>query len=98
MGDMLDPVEPKEYIVNCRECGKPFPVDAKWKNLCYQCWVKTNNPKKYSESFEMMDITCKRCGEVFTDEGWKDLCVGCFVLDKKEREQEDLEEREQFDD
>jgi NMD protein affecting ribosome stability and mRNA decay len=87
-----------EYIVNCRECQKPFPVDAKWKDLCYHCYLKTKNPKKYKEHFEMADITCVRCGKVFVDEAWKDLCYPCFIIHKKELELEDLEEREQFDD
>lgn len=87
-----------DIIVNCKECKKPFPTDAKWKDTCYQCYLKSKNPKRYKESFEMDDITCERCKKKFTDEPWKTLCAPCWLKDKHEKEQIDLEEREQFDD
>ena len=87
-----------EFINNCKYCGKPFPADAKWKTTCYQCWIKREKPNEYAKRFEMADIECKRCGEMFIDEAWKDICFRCWLAEKHEGEMNDLEEREQFDD
>ena len=80
----------------CKDCGEPFPTDATWKRLCWKCWLKYNHPDSYKNRFELHEIKCNRCGEVFVDETWKDLCFPCYIKEQKELKQIDLEEREQF--
>ncbi len=84
-------------VINfCIECGDSFATDAKWKNTCYKCYLKEQHPEQYSNQYEIQDIKCERCGELFSGEGWKTLCVGCWIKDLNEKKQKDLEEREHF--
>lgn len=80
----------------CADCGEPFETDATWKTLCKKCWLKQNHPESYKNKYELLEIECERCGEVFVDEGWKTMCFRCWTEDMKEQKIEDLEEREQF--
>lgn len=86
----------KEFIVNCKICGDPYATDAKWKTTCYECYLKSVNPQKYSEIFEYCDITCEHCGNVFIDSPWKKICVVCWISEQEIEKMNDLEDREQF--
>ena len=87
-----------EYITECKECGESIVVDEKWKNLCTACWLKKNHPEAYKKKYLMNDIICDRCGTIFQGAAWKTLCNGCWLIDLQEKQENDLEEREQYDD
>lgn len=81
-------------MINLCECGDV--IDESWKTLCKKCYLKKYKPGIYKKQYEIGEIVCKKCGNIFVDELWKDLCFRCWVVGKEEAKILDLEEREQF--
>jgi len=83
-------------IKSCSDCGDPFETDHAWMTRCYKCWLKWKHPDLYKKRFEIAEIKCELCGEIFVGEGWKTFCPGCYIKNIENGKREDLEEREQF--
>lgn len=94
----MSKIDNEEIIQECIKCGEQFVTDAHWKTKCLKCWLKEKHPTSYTNKYEEIDIICEKCGEVFVGAGWKTVCQGCWFKNLKEAQQNDLEEREQYDD
>jgi len=90
-------VKELDLVRACKDCGEMYATDQPFKVQCYPCWLKENKPEEYANRFELHEITCEICGEIFVDEPWKNICYGCWLRATNESKLQDLEEREEYD-